>query len=90
MSLERNWAEIRSQFPTLARKNYLNSCSLGLLSNRVKASLHRYIDSWTEYGASAWYGAWLSEIGAVREQFATLINASPEEIALLPNSVPTT
>ena len=43
------------------------------------------MDSWTEYGASAWYGDWMAEIGAVRERFASLINASPDEIALLPN-----
>ena len=85
MSLEPDWAKIRREFPTLARKNYLNSCSLGLLSNSVKESLHRYIDSWDEYGASAWYGSWMEEIGTVRERFASLINASPDEVALLPN-----
>lgn len=85
MPLEPDWVKIRGEFPTLARKNYLNSCSLGLLSNSVKESLHRYLDSWTEYGASAWYGDWMAEIGVVRERFASLINASPDEIALLPN-----
>ena len=65
MSLEPDWAQIRNEFPTLARKNYLNSCSLGLLSNDVKESLLRYMDSWTEYGASAWYADWMEEIGKI-------------------------
>ena len=63
MAEEPNWEEIRSEFPTLSRKIYLNSCSLGLLSNGCKKALHRFIDSWSEQGAAAWYSDWMVEIG---------------------------
>ena len=85
MAEEPDWEEIRGEFPTLSRKIYLNSCSLGLLSNGCKKALHRFIDSWSEHGAAAWYSDWMVEIGLIRQRFASLINASPSEIAILPN-----
>lgn len=85
MAEETDWGKIRSEFPTLSRKIYLNSCSLGLLSKSCKEALHRFIDSWDEHGAAAWYTDWMAEIGSVRQRFASLINASPNEIAILPN-----
>ena len=80
-----DWSEISAEFPTLSRKTYLNSCSLGLLSNRSRAALNRYMDLWAEKGAAAWYVEWMAEIGAVRDEFAALINASPSEISVLPS-----
>jgi len=85
MAEEPNWEIIRGEFPTLSRKIYLNSCSLGLLSNSCKNALYRFIDSWSEHGAAAWYTDWMAEIATVRHRFASLINASPSEIAILPN-----
>jgi kynureninase len=85
MTHEPDWGKIRDEFPTLSRKIYLNSCSLGLLSNSCKNALHRFIDTWSEHGAAAWYTDWMAEIGSVRERFAALINASANEIAILPN-----
>jgi selenocysteine lyase/cysteine desulfurase len=85
MAEQPDWGKIRNEFPTLSRKIYLNSCSLGLLSNSCKEALHRFIDSWDNHGAAAWYTDWMAEIASVRQQFASLINASPSEIAILPN-----
>ncbi|PKB67101.1 MAG: hypothetical protein BZY81_05450 [SAR202 cluster bacterium Io17-Chloro-G4] len=85
MADQPDWGKIRDEFPTLSRKIYLNSCSLGLLSNSVRNALHRFIDSWNDHGAAAWYTDWMAEIGSVRQRFASLINASPSEIAILPN-----
>ena len=80
-----DWSEISAQFPTLSHKTYLNSCSLGLLSNRSRKAVNRYMDLWTEKGAAAWYTEWMAEIGAVRDEFAALISAGPDEIAVLPS-----
>ena len=80
-----DWPAIRAQFPTLAHTTYLNSCSLGLLSNRSRDAVNRFLDLWAEKGAAAWYAEWMAEIGAARYEFAALINASPDEIAVLPN-----
>ena len=49
-----DWGKYREQFQTFNSVNYLNTCSLGLLSDQGKNSLLEYIDTWTEMGASAW------------------------------------
>ena len=75
----------RSEFPTLERVTYLNSCSLGALSRQTRAAIERYMDQWTDLGASAWYEIWVDEIAALRAKVARLIGARPEEIAWAPS-----
>jgi selenocysteine lyase/cysteine desulfurase len=75
----------RDEFPILARKVYLNSCSLGALSRRSMQALARFQEQWNEYGAQAWYALWMGELDALREKFARLIGAKPAEIALATN-----
>jgi kynureninase len=75
----------REQFPILARKTYLNSCSLGALSRRSMEAMATFQELWNEHGAQAWYSMWMGELAALREKFARLINAKPHEIALAPN-----
>ena len=80
-----DWSRLRAEFPTLTRKTYLSSCSLCLLSDRVRGALARYVDLWSEHGASAWAPAWIDEIEAVRREFAAVINADADEIAVMPS-----
>jgi selenocysteine lyase/cysteine desulfurase len=80
-----NWDAWRAEFPGLQQRTYLNTVSLGQLSRRSRAAVNRFLDLWTEYGASAWYSFWLQEVNALRGEFARLINASIDEIAILPN-----
>lgn len=75
----------RAEFPILARKTYLNNCSLGPLSLRSMAALDRFQDMWNEHGAQAWYRIWMGELAALREKFARVIGAQPHEIALAPS-----
>jgi len=75
----------REQFPILQRKVYLNSCSLGPLSQRGMAGMARFQDLWNEHGAQAWYELWMGELAALRAKFARLINAQPHEIAIAPS-----
>jgi kynureninase len=75
----------RADYPILARKVYLNSCSLGALSTRVMDGLSRFQEYWNEHGAQAWYHIWMGEIAALRGKFAQLIGAQPHEIALATN-----
>ncbi len=82
---EPDWQRWREEFPGLRRSTYLNTVSLGQLSNRSRQAVERFLDLWTEMGASAWYVHWLAECDALRQQFARLINASVEEVAILPN-----
>jgi kynureninase len=75
----------RAEFPILQKKTYLNSCSLGALSQRSIGNLNQFVEMWNEWGAHAWYEIWLGEIAKVREKFARLIGAQLHEVAIAPN-----
>lgn len=81
----RDLLRYRDEFPTLQRKVYLNSCSLGPLSQRSRAAMTRFQDLWTEHGAQAWYQIWMGELAALRTKFAALIGAHPHEVAIAPS-----
>ncbi|MGH7503581.1 MAG: aminotransferase class V-fold PLP-dependent enzyme [Longimicrobiales bacterium] len=72
----------RAEFPILARKNYLNSCSLGALSHRAIESVSRFHHEWHAMGASAWYEVWASRLNELRGAVAGMVNAHRDEIAL--------
>ena len=71
----------RSQFPILRAKTYLNSCSQGALSRDVEAAIEEWLHSWHQQG-SPW-DQWVDQYEAGRRQFAALINARPEEVAIV-------
>src|SRR5947209_10216353 len=75
----------RSEFPILQRKTYLNSCSLGALSDRSMQGMAQFLETWNEWGAHAWYEIWLGEIARVRQKFATIIGAQLHEVAIAPS-----
>jgi kynureninase len=75
----------RAEFPGLEQSTYLNTCSLGQLSQRSVVAVNRFLELWMRYGASAWYEIWLDELADARARFARLINAGAHEVAILPN-----
>jgi kynureninase len=77
---------VRSEFPILARKTYMNSCSLGALSKRSEAYLHEFTERWHDMGASAWYRHWLGRIEDLRGRVASFLGTTPRELALLPST----
>ena len=79
------WEKYRAEFPICQRKTYFNTCSLGALSTRVASAVRQFTELWDASGAAAWYGPWLGEIERLREQFAALIGAWPDEIAIFPS-----
>jgi selenocysteine lyase/cysteine desulfurase len=80
-----DWQAWRAEFPGLEQSTYLNTVSLGQLSRRSRVAVNRFLDLWTELGASAWYRYWLKELDQTRREFARLIGAAPEEVAVMPN-----
>lgn len=72
----------RSEFPILERKTYLNSCSLGALSQHALRRIGEFHENWHEYGASAWYGIWVGRLAELRARVAGMLNAEPGELAL--------
>ncbi|HEX7118814.1 MAG TPA: aminotransferase class V-fold PLP-dependent enzyme [Longimicrobiales bacterium] len=72
----------RSEFPLLARKTYLNSCSLGALSRRAQDRVAAFHEEWHTLGAAAWYDVWLGRLDELRARVAGLLGARPGTIAL--------
>jgi selenocysteine lyase/cysteine desulfurase len=73
-------AAIRSEFPIFEHTTYLNSCSQGALSLRVRAAYEEYLDGWDERGAE--WGHWVERAEAARAAFARLLHAEPGELAV--------
>lgn len=75
----------RDEFPIFRQTIYLNSCSLGALSRRSRARVNEYLDLWERQGAAAWYDAWWTALGELRERYGRLIGAAGGDIALHPS-----
>jgi kynureninase len=73
-------AAIRSEFPILERRTYLNSCSQGALSHRVRAAYLEYLDGWDANGAE--WEFWVERAEAARAAFARLLGAGADEVAV--------
>lgn len=75
-----DWSNIRSRFPVLGKKTYLNSCSYGAVSTNVRDALYRYIRDREEKGTDWDY--WVERNESVRHAVARILGASPDEIAI--------
>jgi selenocysteine lyase/cysteine desulfurase len=77
---------LRAHYPILSRRNYLNSCSLGALSDRAEAYLDEFRERWHVMGASAWYEHWWGRLALLRERIEGLHGAPAGTMALLPST----
>src|SRR5262245_47909475 len=77
----------RSEFPVLEKKAYLISASLGPVSNRARRDLDEYVDAWATEGAPdpVWMDHIFPQMGRLKETFAGLVGATPEELAITVN-----
>jgi kynureninase len=78
-------ARYRDEFPIFRHTTYLNSCSLGALSLRVRAATEEYLDTWERRGASAWYDTWLPALERLRAGYGRVVNAPAATISLHPS-----
>jgi selenocysteine lyase/cysteine desulfurase len=78
--MEPDFAALRKEFPVLQRKTYLNSGSYCALANNVKAAFDAYMDDRLAVGAN--WDVWITKNEAVRALVATLLRATPDEIAV--------
>jgi selenocysteine lyase/cysteine desulfurase len=74
-------SELISHFPILREKTYLYSCSQGALCDAVEAGMKEYAASWRR-SAAPW-DEWMQAYEGLRWSFARLINAQPDEIAIV-------
>lgn len=73
----------RQEFPGLANGTYLNSCAHGLLARRVRRAIDAHLDRWE---LDPDWGAWGEAAESARRQFARMIGARPEEVAIVANA----
>ena len=71
---------VRHEFPIFEHTTYLNSCSQGALSNRVRRAYEEYLEGWDENGAE--WEHWVERAEAARAAFARLLHAEPAEVAV--------
>lgn len=71
----------RELFPILASKAQLSSCSQSALSLPVDQAIGDYLKSWRDRGMD-WLG-WMDAVNEAKAAFARLINAHPDEVAVL-------
>ena len=78
--MEQNFEALRKEFPVLQRKTYLNSGSYCALANEVRAAFEAYMEDRLLVGAN--WDVWVTKNESVRNLTATLLHASPDEIAV--------
>jgi selenocysteine lyase/cysteine desulfurase len=71
---------VRAEFPIFAHTTYLNSCSQGALSHRVRAAYEEYLAGWDANGAE--WEFWVERAEAARAGFAGLLHGEPDEVAV--------
>ena len=81
----RDLLNYRSEFPILQNKTFMNTCSLGALSQRSMSGVQEFLNMWAELGASAWYRLWIGKLAELRGAYGRVIGAPPENIALTPS-----
>jgi selenocysteine lyase/cysteine desulfurase len=70
----------RRRIPILGSMIPMNNCSQAPQLDVTRQAAEAYLDSWNHAGMD--WDAWMSEAYAAKVEFARLINASPEDIAI--------
>jgi selenocysteine lyase/cysteine desulfurase len=73
-------ASWRSRIPLLASMIPMNNCSQAPQTDATRAAAERYLESWNQSGMD--WDAWIEEVQLAKQEFARLINALPDEIAV--------
>jgi len=73
-------AAIRDEFPIFESTTYLNSCSQGALSDRVRAAVEEWLAGWDANGAE--WPFWVDRNEAFRSDLARLLRAESDDVAV--------
>ncbi len=85
MSDQSLWEQYREQFPVTKNRVYLNHAAVAPLSRRVAEAMQGLAQDVLDYG-SEHYLQWMAAYEGVRAGAASLINATPPEIAIVKNT----
>ena len=70
----------RRRIPLLASCIPMNNCSQAPQTDATRAAAERYLDSWNSSGMD--WDAWMSEVSLAKAEFAKLIGATADDIAV--------
>ena len=70
----------REEFPILEDIIHVANCSQSAQAKRVRAAINKYMDNWLTVGMD--WDSWIAEVYKAKAEFAKLINANPDEIAI--------
>ena len=73
-------AAVRGEFPIFESATYLNSCSQGALSHRVRDAVEGWLAGWDENGAE--WDFWVERNEAFRSSIASLLHARADDVAV--------
>jgi selenocysteine lyase/cysteine desulfurase len=73
-------AAIRRRIPALASMIPMCNCSQAPQTEATLAAAERYLESWRTRGMD--WDEWIAEVARAKAAFASLINASPDDIAV--------
>ena len=85
MAAEQLWEKYREQFPVTKNLVYLNHAGVAPLSRRVAEAMQGLAQDALEFG-SEHYLQWMAAYDGVRTGAARMLNASPQEIAIVKNT----
>jgi selenocysteine lyase/cysteine desulfurase len=75
------FSSYRKLFPILDNAVQLSSCSQSALSLPVRQAIDEYLDVWVRRGAD--WGYWMDQVALARAEFARMIHADVDDIAVL-------
>jgi selenocysteine lyase/cysteine desulfurase len=73
-------AAVRAEFPIFETATYLNSCSQGALSHRVREAVEGWLAGWDENGAE--WDFWVERNETFRAAVASLLQADAADVAV--------
>jgi len=73
-------AAVRHEFPIFETATYLNSCSQGALSHRVRDAVEGWLAGWDENGAE--WDFWVERNETFRSSIAGLLHARADDVAV--------
>ena len=80
-----DWNSIRADFPALTNWTYLNTATYGHVPRRGMDALNGHFAHRDELACSDFL-AWYDDADRMRQPIAKLINATPDDIAFIPNA----
>lgn len=77
---EADFLRWREEFPILKTVAHVANCSQSAQAKRVRGAINRYLDNWLSVGMD--WNYWCEEVVLAKAEFAKLIGADVEEIAV--------